>query len=259
MTAVGLLAPGLSACGDDDSGDGPTAAPDLSGVDVTVGWVGDGDTEALLGELYSQALESRGATVERRPALADHQDAIEQLEAGAVTVVPERSHALLADLLAPSETEATTVAEQLDALHDALPAALTVLTPSSAHDSEVVACRAAVVEEYELRTRTDLEQLTADDPGALESDDCRTVAASDPDIAEDQLVTLVDDQLDAPIDAITPLVTTSAATPELQATLDAVSSTLEPATLSALLAKVQYDGDDIADVVRGWLKAVDLS
>jgi hypothetical protein len=45
----------------------------------------------------------------------------------------------------------------------------------------------------------------------------------------------------------------------LQATLDAVSSTLEPATLPALLASVRFDGDDLDDVVRGWLKAVDIT
>jgi osmoprotectant transport system substrate-binding protein len=258
--ALGLLPLSLSACADKGGGDGGvTAAPDLSGVDVTVGWVGDDDLDVLLGELYSQALEARGATIEPGPALADHQDAIDQLHAGAVTVVTERSHALLADLTAPTEPEARTVAEQLDALRDALPAGLAVLTPSSAHDSEVVACRPAVVDEHELRSRTDLEQLVADRPGEVEEDDCRTLAATDPDIARDRLVTLIDDQLDTPIDAITPLVTTSAATPELQAALDAVSSTLEPATLPALLAEVQYDGDDVADVVADWLEAVGLT
>jgi osmoprotectant transport system substrate-binding protein len=248
---------GLGGCGD-DGGDRATA-PDLSGVDVTVGWVGDDGSDAVLGELYAQALEARGATVERRPGLADRQDAIDQLEAGAVTVVPERSHALLEDLLAPADTEARTVAEQLAALDDALPAGLTVLTPSSANGNDVVACREAAIHEHELRTRTDLEQLMADRPGDLEDLDCRTVAATDPEIARDHLVALVDDQLDTPVDAVTPLVRTTAATPELQATLDAVSSTLEPATLPALLASVRFDGDDLDDVVRGWLKAVDIT
>jgi glycine betaine/choline ABC-type transport system substrate-binding protein len=151
------------------------------------------------------------------------------------------------------------MAEQLDSLRDALPAGLTLLTPSSAHVNEVVACRSAVVDEHELKTRTDLEQLMADRPGEVDGDDCGTLAATDPDIAREELVTLIDDQLDTPIDAVTPLVTTSAATPELQATLDAVSSTLEPTTLPALLAEVQDDGGDVADVVADWLEAVDLT
>jgi glycine betaine/choline ABC-type transport system substrate-binding protein len=78
-------------------------------------------------------------------------------------------------------------------------------------------------------------------------------------LARDDLVALVDDQLDTPVDAITPLVRTSAATPELQATLDAVSSTLEPTTLPELLASVRFDGDERTDVVADWLKAVDIT
>jgi osmoprotectant transport system substrate-binding protein len=256
-TAAGLLALGSGGCGNDGGDD--TTAPDLSSVDVTVGWVGDDGSDALLGELYAQALEARGATVERRPGLADRQDAIEQLEARSVTVVPERSHTLLAELVAPAEPEVTTVIDQLDALHEALPAGLTVLTPSSAHDSEVVACREGVIDDYELRSRTDLDQLMTDRPGELSEDDCRTVAATDPVLARDDLVALVDDQLDTPVDAITPLVRTSAATPELQATLDAVSSTLEPTTLPELLASVRFDGDERTDVVADWLKAVDIT
>ena len=142
-----LTALGVSGCGDDGGDDGTAGTPDLRGVDVTVGWVGGDDvTDALLGELYAQALEARGATVERRPALADRQTALRELEAGNVTVVPERSHAPLADLTAPTVPGATTTPEQLVALRDALPAGLTVLTPSSAHDSEIVACPPAVVE-----------------------------------------------------------------------------------------------------------------
>jgi osmoprotectant transport system substrate-binding protein len=255
-----MLALGLTGCGDDSTNG--TTAPDLRGVDVTVGWVGDDDTDdadELVGELYAQALEARGATVERRPDLADRQDAIDQLEAGAVTVVPERSHALLVELVAPADAESTTVAEQLAALDEVLPAGLSVLTPSSTTVNDVVACREAVIDEHEIRTRTALQELMADRPGEVGSEDCRTVAATDPAIARDHLVALVDDQLDTPVDAITPLVRTAAATPELQATLDAVSSTLEPRTLPALLARVRFDGDDAADVVRDWLKAVDIT
>jgi osmoprotectant transport system substrate-binding protein len=254
-----LTALGLNGCGDDDNGTRAAGAPDLRGVDVTVGWIGDDDTDALLGELYAQALKARGATVERRPGLDDRQTALQELEADEVTVVPERSHALLADLTAPAEPEAMPTSEQLLALRDALPAGLTVLTPSSAHDSESVACRQAVVEQYELTTRTDLEQLVADRPGDLAEDDCRTLAASDPAIARDHLLPLVDDQLDTPIEAVVPLVRTSAVTPELQATLDALSSTLEPETLPALLAQVRFDGDDVSAVVRDWLETVDIT
>jgi osmoprotectant transport system substrate-binding protein len=197
--------------------------------------------------------------VERRPGLSDRQDALEQLAAGTVSVVPERSHALLAELTAPATPAATTTGEQLVAIGDALPAGVTVLTPSSAYDNEVVACRQRVVDKYELTTRSDLDQLLGDRPDDVSEDDCRTVPATDPAIERDNLVALVDDQLDTPLEALVPLVSTDVATPELQATLDALSSTLEPATLPLLIGQLRFDGDDARDVARDWLEAVDLT
>ena len=51
-----------------------------------------------------------------------------------------------------------------------------------------------------------------------------------------------------------PLIGTAQATPEVQAVLDAASSTLDTAALRELLAKVELDGDDPAAVVRQWLQ-----
>ena len=73
---------------------------------------------------------------------------------------------------------------------------------------------------------------------------------SDPHIARDHLVTLDDDQLLVPSQVVVPLIGTAQATPEVQAVLDAASSTLDTAALRELLAKVELDGDDPAAVVR---------
>ncbi len=167
-----------------------------------------------------------------------------------MTVVPERSHTLLADLTAPADPGATTTPEQLAAvLRDALPAGLTVLTPSSAHDSEIVACPPAVIEELAAEQQR----------GDLADDDCRTVTATDPVIAREGLVPLVEDPVETPIEALTPLVRTSAATPGCRRRLTRSNSTLEPATLPALLAQVRFDGNEVSGVVKDWLETVDIT
>ena len=51
-----------------------------------------------------------------------------------------------------------------------------------------------------------------------------------------------------------PLIGAAQATPEVQAVLDAASSTLDTTALRELLAKVELDGDDPATVVRQWLQ-----
>ena len=84
--------------------------------------------------------------------------------------------------------------------------------------------------------------------------DCGTMHTSDPHIARDHLVTLDDDQLLVPSQVVVPLIGTAQATPEVQAVLDAASSTLDTTGAPELLAKVELDGDDPAVVVRQWLQ-----
>ena len=57
-----------------------------------------------------------------------------------------------------------------------------------------------------------------------------------------------------PSQVVVPLIGTARATPEVQAVLDAASSTLDTAALRELLAKVELDGDDPAAVVQQWLQ-----
>jgi hypothetical protein len=63
-------------------------------------------------------------------------------------------------------------------------------------------------------------------------------------------------RLVVPSQVVVPLIGT-AATPEVQAVLDAASSTLDTAALRELLAKVGLDGDDPAAVVRQWRRTTD--
>ena len=259
-----------------------TEQPDLSGVQLTVGSTRMDDS-VLLAELYAQALESKGATVTRRSTLSTRPDYFSLLADGTLDLVPERSDQLLAWLTSPVTPNARSATEQLDALATALPAGLAVLSPSAAEDKDGIACREQVAADQQLRTLSDLEHsatpirvgATAEQRAVFGSVlrtvtplpdteavadaieeravDCGTMRTSDPHIARDHLVALDDDQLLVPSQVVVPLIGTARATPEVQAVLDAASSTLDTVALRELLAKVELDGDDPAAVVRQWL------
>ena len=71
--------------------------------------------------------------------------------------------------------------------------------------------------------------------------------------------TLDDDAAIVPNEAVVPLIVKDSASPEVQAVLDAVSSTLDTAGLAALMAQVRDEGVDPAQAASAWLEANDLS
>ena len=261
-----------------------TRLPDLHGVHLTIGSTRMDDS-VLLTELYAQALEAKGATVTRHDRLATRRDYYPLLQDGTVDMVPERSGALLQWLTEPAAPTAKSVADQLQALRAALPAPLSVLSPTAADDKEGVACRADVAEELSLRTISDLERASrrvtvgatqdarsqlgdalpsvtplADDTAVADAldegaVDCGTLRLTDPLIIRDRLVALDDDQLLVPSQVVLPLISTAAATPAVQAVLDATSSTLDAVGFRTLLAEVELDGRKPGEVVRRWLEA----
>jgi osmoprotectant transport system substrate-binding protein len=261
-----------------------TRLPDLHGVHLTIGSTRMDDS-VLLAELYAQALEAKGATVTRHDRLATRRDYYPLLQDGTVDMVPERTGALLQWLTEPSTPTAKTVADQLQALRTALPGTLTVLSPTAADDKEGVACRADVAAELSLRTISDLEHASrrvtvgatqdarsqldgalasvtplADDTAVADAldegaVDCGTLHLTDPVIIRDHLVALDDDQLLVPNQVVLPLISTAAATPAVQAVLDATSSTLDAVGFRTLLAEVELDGKEPDEVVRHWLEA----
>ena len=93
-----MLALGVAACGDDDDDDGDGGGdeapasdrvqPRQLGVELTVG--SKNFTEQIvLGEIYAQALEAAGYTVQTDLNLGSEQVALEALEAGEISGYPE--------------------------------------------------------------------------------------------------------------------------------------------------------------------------
>jgi glycine betaine/choline ABC-type transport system substrate-binding protein len=95
LIAAFVLAFGIAACGDDDDDDGGDGGgtaiesnSDNSGVTLTVG--SKNFTEQIvLGEIYAQALEAAGYTVETDLNLGSEQVALEALKGGEISGYPE--------------------------------------------------------------------------------------------------------------------------------------------------------------------------
>jgi osmoprotectant transport system substrate-binding protein len=114
LLAAFVLALGIAACGGDDDdddggGDGGSAAaiesnPDNSGTTITVG--SKNFTEQyILGEIYAQALEAAGYTVQKDLNLGSEQVALQALESGEISGYPEYTSTALTTFfgLAPED------------------------------------------------------------------------------------------------------------------------------------------------------------
>jgi len=83
---------------------------------------------------------------------------------------------------------------------------------------------------------------------------CGNLFSTDPAITANEFVTLEDDKVIVPNEAVIPLIAKDKATPDVQAVLDGVSGKLDTAGLTALVAKVITDAQDPAKVAGDWLK-----
>ncbi len=156
--AIGLLS-ALSACGSSD----PTAAPDSDGEGgggdtIVVGSFAFPESE-ILGEIYAQALEANGFTVETKFNIGPRQQTIPALRDGSINLIPEYNGNLLA-FYNPDYTERTT--EEVDAaLTDAVAAdELRVLESASAEDKDAYVVTRETAEKNGLETIGDLEKIT---------------------------------------------------------------------------------------------------
>jgi osmoprotectant transport system substrate-binding protein len=162
LAAVAVLALVAGACGDDDddstAGDGSTAG-DLSGQSVTIGSANFPES-VLLAEIYAGALEAQGADVTVEPNIGSREVYYPAIETGEIDLLPEYTNSLLSFVLRQDDPEATpeatNVDEQLAELEDVLPDNLTVLTPSSAEDKDVIVCNEETIDQHGF---TDLSGL----------------------------------------------------------------------------------------------------
>ena len=173
LLAAGVIAFGVAACGDDeddsDSGESSSSStaiesnPDNEGVEVTIGSK-NFDEQFILGEIYAQALEAAGYTVETELNLGSEVVAKKALETGEVDAYPEYTSTTLTSLygVAPEEVPGD-AQEAADLANDELSAdGLVAFAPTPFTSANAVGLLTETAEELDVETISDLEGKSQD-------------------------------------------------------------------------------------------------
>src|SRR2546423_2343152 len=148
--ALAVAAAGaLSAC----------SSSSKSGSKVVVGSAGFTEN-VLLMEIYAQALEAKGISVERKPNIGQRDVLYQQLKSDAITVVPEYNGALLAYLDKTSTETTTSGVDQ--AVAGKLPSNLEILQPAAAQDNDSLVVTQALATKDNLKAVSDLAPVAKD-------------------------------------------------------------------------------------------------
>lgn len=242
----------------------------------------------IIAEIYAQALEGAGKTVDRQFTTGQREAYLPELESGSLTLFPEYTGNLL-QYFEP-ETEARTSEDVYAALTEALPDNLTVLDQAAASDQDSYTVTAAFAEQWDLTTIADLanvtDPLTLGGPAELEQrpygpsgladtygvevgfqatgettvDDLvagtvnvANVFTADPRIQTDDLVVLEDPEGLFLASNVVPVVNADVAD-EVADTINAVSAKLTAEALVALNVQSTVDKLEPAEIATQWLE-----
>jgi osmoprotectant transport system substrate-binding protein len=136
---------------------GPTREPPTrTGDTIVVGVSGDFAENQLVAEMYAQVLEDAGYSVQRELDLHSRESSQNALESGRIDLKPEYLSSLLVfvDPNAQAPDEPAAVARQLGALLRSR--GVTVLTPSSAQDTNQFVASAETAERFNLTSMSSL-------------------------------------------------------------------------------------------------------
>ena len=284
-TAIAALA--LAGCASSDP---------LSGDSTDTGETGDSSTivigsqayysNEIIAEIYAQALEAGGFTVERNFNIGQRDAYMPALEDGEIDLFPEYTGNLL-QYFEPTTT-ATTSDDVYAALQEALPEGLTVLDQSSATDQDSYNVTSAFAEENGLTSIADLAgidglvlggapeleerpygptgleelygvtvsfQATADttvDELVAGNIQIANVYSADPRIETEDLVTLEDPEGLFLASNVVPVVNADIAD-DIADVINAVSAALTPEGLVALNVESTEEQRSSEDIAADWL------
>lgn len=286
LAASAALIVGLAGC----SSANPTDSSSASGDTLVVGSQAYYSNE-IIAEIYAQALEANGFTVERQFQIGQREVYLPELEAGNVDVFPEYTGNLL-QFYAP-DTSARTAVDVFDQLQDALPDSLRVLDQSTATDQDTYTVTAAFSKANNVTSLDQLAALTIpltlggnselqtrpygpeglksvygvtvgfqaiEDSGgpltikALQDGQVQlvNVYSASPSIGTDNLVTLDDPKGLFLASNVVPLVSNKVNDAAAKV-LNKVSAALTPAGLVALNVQSTVDGLSSAEIATQWL------
>jgi osmoprotectant transport system substrate-binding protein len=298
VAASALLA--LTACGGGASGSGDPLSGGKSGSGGGGVVVGSANfpENVLIAEIYAQALEAKGVSVQRKLNIGAREVIFKSLESGELGVLPEYNGALLAYV--NKDTKATTT-EQVDAeLKQKLPSGVELLTPAAAEDKDSVSVAKVTADKYRLRTIEDLKpvagQLVIGGPpeyktrsqglvglkevyglefksfksldvagpvtvSALKKGDVQAadLFTTDPAISKNGFVALQDTKNLFSAQNVPPLVNPATANDTVKTALNAVSAKLTTQDLLDMNTKMSVDKEDADTVAKDWLKKAGLA
>ncbi|WP_433585467.1 ABC transporter substrate-binding protein [Microbacterium hydrocarbonoxydans] len=161
--AVGLVAAAalaLSACSSSNPLDEPSDAGSGSGDSDTI-VVGSQAyySNEIIAEIYAQALENAGFTVEKKLNIGQRDAYMPEVESGEIDVFPEYTGSLL-EYLSKDGTDVTSPDDVYAALKDALPKELTALDYAEASDQDTYTVLKSFADENGLKTIADLAKVT---------------------------------------------------------------------------------------------------
>lgn len=162
LAGAAALALTLSSCGSSDplaeeTGDG--GADQGSGDTLVVGSQAYASNE-IIAEVYAQALENAGFTVEREFNIGQRDAYLPSLENGEIQVFPEYTGNFLQYF--DEDTDARSADDVYAALQDALPDSLTALDYAQATDQDSYTVTADYAAENSLTTIADLAGVSGD-------------------------------------------------------------------------------------------------
>jgi osmoprotectant transport system substrate-binding protein len=167
MRTSRMLAPGavllaliISAC---TPGGGGTTSPEQSTIEkptVVIGSAGFDESE-LMAEIYAQALEAAGYTVERNLGIGTREQTVPAITSGQIDLMPEYLGSMLRGGLGGQPTGDSEETAQLLA-DAAAEEGLSILDYAPAQDSNAFVVRQETADQYELETLSDLAAVATD-------------------------------------------------------------------------------------------------
>ncbi|SDH02404.1 ABC transporter substrate-binding protein [Microbacterium pygmaeum] len=293
IAGIAVAALALAGCASSNPlDDGSGASAGASDGTIVVGSQAYYSNE-IIAEIYAQALEAGGVTVERQFNIGQRDAYIPLLEDGSVSLFPEYSGNLLQFF--DEETTARTSEDVYAALPDVLPEGLEVLDQSTASDQDSYTVTKAFADEYDLTTIADLANVTvpltlggnaelAERPygptglkdtygvdvafsatGDTTVEDLvagtvniANVYTADPRIQTEDLVVLEDPEGLFLASNVVPVVN-SAVADQVADIINAVSAKLTPEGLVALNVESTVDQKSSAEIAKAWLADNGLS
>jgi osmoprotectant transport system substrate-binding protein len=285
----------LAGCASGDPLDDGSDGGDGTSETIVVGSQ-DYYSNEIIAELYAQALEANGFTVDRQFRIGQREVYIPEIESGAIDVFPEYTGNLLQYYV--PDTTATTSDDVYAELEGALPDGLRVLDQSPATDQDSYNVTKAFSEENGVTSLADLADVTTpitlggnselatrpygpeglksvygvdvaftpiEDSGgpltlkALVDDQVQMVNiySADPNIAANDLVTLEDPEGLFLASNVVPVVSEKV-TDEMAEVINTVSAALSAADLVELNSLSVNDQESADRIAADWLAEQDL-